>query len=156
MIWLLSHPLPLLYRLTLDLRMWHKGRLRKRDNLLMGDGGGRGWDEEEPNHTMAKRLVLYILFNTLWTSISVNLSTSDVDGLSYTMQWRPRSMLMRRLHRNNGTMTSPSSLVVTVMSMQFMECKKGAWSLLPLSNQQQTKGDRNSSTLPQVYYLDVE
>ncbi len=44
----------------------HTGRLRKRKNLLTGEGGGRLG--EEPNHTTARSLVLYKSFNTLCSS----------------------------------------------------------------------------------------
>ncbi len=40
----------------------HTGRLRKRDNLLTRDWGGRGGGVE----SYAKSLVLYKSFNTLW------------------------------------------------------------------------------------------
>jgi hypothetical protein len=54
MIWLLPTPSPLSPVSKLDLRrIW---KLRKRDNLLTGEGEGAG---EEPIHTAKRRMVLY-------------------------------------------------------------------------------------------------
>ncbi len=53
------HPNP--PSLVIKLGWRHTGRLRKRDNLLTGEGVG-----EEPNRTTRERLVLYKSFNTLW------------------------------------------------------------------------------------------
>ncbi len=61
MIWLLPPPLPSISS-TAD-------PLRKRDNLLPEEGVG-----EEPNHTTARKLVIYKSFNTLWLSPSVAAS----------------------------------------------------------------------------------
>jgi hypothetical protein len=43
-------------------RRGHIGRLRKRENMSMGEGVGV---LEEPNHTTARKLVLYKSVNTL-------------------------------------------------------------------------------------------
>ncbi len=51
MIWLLAHPLPFSHVSKLDLR--HTGRLKKRDNLLTGEG--REGVGEEPNHTTTRK-----------------------------------------------------------------------------------------------------
>jgi hypothetical protein len=50
MIWLLARPLPLSYR---ELDRQHAERLRKKDNLLKGEGEGVG---EEPNYRIARQL----------------------------------------------------------------------------------------------------
>jgi hypothetical protein len=52
MIWLLPLPLPLSPVSKLDRQ--HTGRLRKRDNLLMGEEEGKGGVGEELNHTTAR------------------------------------------------------------------------------------------------------
>jgi len=53
MIWLLAHPIPPSPVSKLNRR--YTGRLRKRDNLLMGEGV-RGGVGEEPNFTTAEKL----------------------------------------------------------------------------------------------------
>jgi hypothetical protein len=55
MIWLLPHPLPLFPR--------HTRRLRKRNNLLTGEGGG---GERVAELRKKEILVFYISFKTLW------------------------------------------------------------------------------------------
>jgi hypothetical protein len=50
MIWLLPHPYPLYADSKLDRR--HKGKLRKGDNMQVGEGEGVG---EEPNQTTARK-----------------------------------------------------------------------------------------------------
>jgi hypothetical protein len=56
----LPHPLFPTFLSVLDRR--HTGRLRKRENMSMGEGVGV---LEEPNHTTARKLVLYKSFNIL-------------------------------------------------------------------------------------------
>jgi hypothetical protein len=60
-LWFGSSPTPPVSKLNRR----HTVRLRKRDNLLTGEGGGKEVDEN-PNHSTAKSLVLYKPFNTLW------------------------------------------------------------------------------------------
>ncbi len=63
-IWLLAHPLPPSPVSKLDWR--HTRRQRKRDKLLIGEGG-KGVSEE-PNHKTSRKqksLLLYISFDTL-------------------------------------------------------------------------------------------
>jgi hypothetical protein len=62
-VWFGSSPTPPVSKL--NRRRRHTVRLRKRDNLLTGEGGGKGVDQD-PNHSTAKSLVLYKPFNTLW------------------------------------------------------------------------------------------
>ncbi len=67
MIWLLPQPLPSLSSVS-KLDGQHTGKLRKRDNLLKGEG------EEVKGRSQIKRrketLVLYKSFNTLCSSVT--------------------------------------------------------------------------------------
>jgi hypothetical protein len=60
MIWLPPPPLSPSPVSNLDLR--HTGRLRKRNNLLTGEGEGVG---EEPNHTTAWYTIHYLILSGL-------------------------------------------------------------------------------------------
>ncbi len=60
-VWFGSTPFPVS---NLDRR--HTGRLRKRDNLMTGEGAS-----VEPNYTTAGNLALYKSFSTLWSDPSL-------------------------------------------------------------------------------------
>jgi hypothetical protein len=64
MIWLLPHQPPPYPISKLDRR--HTGRLRKRDNLLTGEGGGGGGGRAQVRRRR-ESLVLYISFKPLWS-----------------------------------------------------------------------------------------
>ncbi len=74
MIWLLAHPPPVS---KLDRR--HTGKLRKRDNLLLGGGrgkGGRGWARAE-SYDRKKA----------WSSRNHSILSADCGSLKLPAQW---------------------------------------------------------------------
>ncbi len=89
MIWLYVHPLhPPLSSVSLP----GEGSLRKRDNLLTGEGGRVG---EEPNHTTARKVWFFNKsFNTLEGTVIWPIAFNEPP-----MLWNTEEM---RLHKEGG------------------------------------------------------
>jgi hypothetical protein len=95
MIWLLGHPLP--PSLVSKLGRRHTGRLRKRDNLADGRGGGRGAESSDRKKA--------------WSSINPSILSGPQYSQRYVTSW----FLVIQLKKNSDSSCRKSNLTYTLV-----------------------------------------